>query len=215
MDPSHAKASSRLSLRVGERNWNVTFSIANGSQLRETYPARGRLIAGEIEFESQFSTWMRYSRFVWKWCVDVFYFGNRRPLEIKSLLFYFFLQRVWNLSKVFNHTWVPQTGTLIVYTLAQNQFLERIFSIVRMQRSLNDYLTNKLLFSSIVSWIHFLLLSSHRNIFSTLPSSSTKQVNGHPNVFRQLRMMSSLKSTRHIRQIKDWEMNGWAWMEKL
>lgn len=53
-------------LRVEERNWNVTFFIAVAPSFRQTYPARGRLIAGEIEFESQFSPWIRHSRLVFK-----------------------------------------------------------------------------------------------------------------------------------------------------
>lgn len=64
-----------------EKHWNVASFNAKASRLRQTSPANGRLIAGEIEYESRFPPWIRNSRLVFKMVCRCFQIWQEKGLD--------------------------------------------------------------------------------------------------------------------------------------
>lgn len=81
-DPYSAKADICWGpLSIEERNWNVPSFNAKAFSPRQTSPANGRLIAGEIEYESRFSLWIRNSRLLFKMVCRCFQIRLEKGLD--------------------------------------------------------------------------------------------------------------------------------------
>lgn len=81
-DPHSAKPNiCWVPLKAEERNWNVPSFNAKAFSLPQTSPANGRLIAGEIEYESQFSLWIRNSRLLFKIVCRCFQIWQEKGLD--------------------------------------------------------------------------------------------------------------------------------------
>lgn len=68
-------------LNIEKRNWNVPSFNAKAFSPRQTSPANGRLIAGEIEYESRFSLWIRNSRLLFKTVCRCFQIRQEKGLD--------------------------------------------------------------------------------------------------------------------------------------
>lgn len=112
-----------------------SFFHSQGSQFRQTYPARGRLIAGEIEFENQFPPWIRNSRLVFKMmcrCSQIW------QEKVWTDTRYFFV--LFRSPSSVKHPAEDLNFWCVVPLFSKCQFTDQVslFSAVRVQRSLNE-----------------------------------------------------------------------------
>lgn len=154
-----------------------SFFHSQGSQFRQTYPARGRLIAGEIEFENQFPPWIRNSRLVFKMmcrCSQIW------QEKVWTDTRYFFV--LFHSPSSVKHPAEDLNFWCLVPLFSKCQFTDKVslFAAVRVQRSLNE---SYFWCVSINKYTQtaFILHSAHVHSFSFCPSMWAKQVSGLPN----------------------------------
>lgn len=104
---TYAKHHSQLK----SKNWNVASFSAKASSLWQTSLANGRLIAGEIEYESQFPLWIRNSRLLFKMVCRCFQIWHEKGLDGAQPNFCAvpLLSTVKHLAEDLNFWWNPRS----------------------------------------------------------------------------------------------------------
>lgn len=92
--------------------WKCSSLRSQGPQVRQTYIAKGRLIAGEIEYKSQFSPWINNWRLVFKMkcrCLQIWQVNNWTETRQIFVLFSSPPSSVKDRTKDLNFRRIPQS----------------------------------------------------------------------------------------------------------
>ena len=160
------------------------FLHSRSPRLRQTQPARGRLIAGEIEFESQFLLWIRHSRLVFKMMCRCFQIWQEKGWkETRHILF----------VCVCVCTFCPPTPpSLCETTEEKTSILYEFHGPVPLfrKRQLTGELRGLRAVRSQISQSEVFTSSLRLLLSSSGPSTLTRADSGLPNARRRLRKVS-------------------------